>query len=69
VLKFLAFMLTLNAIAIGWWLSTELVESQRAMFKAAEEHNRVQDAEHLELKRRVTAVGMYLKNHLDKENK
>jgi len=35
----------------------------------AVEHNRMQDAEHLELKRRVTALGMYLKNHLDKESK
>lgn len=69
MLKFLAFLLTLNAIAIGWWLSTEFVESQRVMYRAAVEHNRMQDAEHLELKRRVTAVGMYLKNHLDKENK
>jgi len=33
--KFLALLLTLNAIAIGWWLSTELVESQRAMYAAS----------------------------------
>jgi len=69
MLKLLALLLTLNAIAIGWWLSTELVESQRAMFKAAVAHNNIQDKRIYEAENRLTAQGMYLRAHLDKDNK